>query len=220
MRFRYLLPCLVASASAITVWACGSSSDGELTAPAPDAGDAMTTPDGSTSSTSSSGSSGTADGGGDGGTSSGALGGDGGIDPPDAGPGGDLTKVTCGATSCAIPAETCCVSDVGNGALGYACTAGTTCPRLTGGGDTTALKCTSAKNCAAGTVCCVMQTKGVTTSSCQATCTSGNGTDSAQLCDPSAGDGGGCPAADPCSNKSINDWGLPKTFGTCGGKGN
>lgn len=146
---------------------------------------------------------------------------DGGIDPADAGPGGDTANVACGATTCPIPAEICCVSDVPNGGRGYVCVAGATCPTPAGGGDTTALQCTSAANCAAGTVCCVKQDKGVTASACQPSCGGGTGGgDTAQLCDRGAPDGGGCPASAPCSNENIGDWGLPRTFATCGGRGN
>ena len=42
-----------------------------------------------------------------------AGGGDGGINPPDAGPGGTTTVINCGSTSCAIPAQTCCVDRLG-----------------------------------------------------------------------------------------------------------
>jgi hypothetical protein len=39
-----------------------------------------------------------------------------------------------------------------------------------------------------------------------------------QLCNPAAPDSG-CPHADPCSTSNIQDWGLPQSFGTCGGRG-
>lgn len=141
---------------------------------------------------------------------------DGGIDPPGAGPGGDTGSISCGATTCLLASETCCITEpAGAGDRAYACVLGSTCP-APNGGDVVALKCTGAANCAAGTVCCVDQNNDDTTSTCKATC----GGNEAQLCDPKAGDAGGCPSSDPCSNKDINDWNLPNTFGTCGGQGN
>lgn len=186
-------------AAAITA-ACGS--DAGSTIPDPDAGEAG----------SSGASSGPREAG------AGGVTADGGIDPPGAGPGGDTNQIACGTTTCPIPAETCCVSDVQNGGRGFACVAGSTCPQPAGGGgDTTALKCASSANCASGTVCCVTENGGVASSECKASCTGG---DSAQLCDPKQGDAGGCPEASPCSSKDIGDWGLSPPFATCGGIGN
>lgn len=143
---------------------------------------------------------------------------DGGIDPPNAGPGGDTATIACGATTCPIPAETCCVSEVGgSGNNAFACVASATCPTVPSGGETAALKCTGAANCGPGTVCCIRYNEPRAASECKASC----GKNEAQLCDPKAADGGGCPAADPCSNDNIGDWGkLPDGFATCGGKGN
>jgi hypothetical protein len=142
---------------------------------------------------------------------------DGGIDPADAGPGGDLTKISCGSTQCFIPGETCCIARLPNGPPdhSYSCVNGPGCPPAAGGADTTALKCSGAANCAAGTVCCVRQNNNTTASECKATC-AGN---EAQLCDPAAATSG-CAAGTACSNKNITDWWLPRTFATCGGKGN
>ncbi len=138
------------------------------------------------------------------------------MDPPDAGPGGDIANIACGTTTCPIPAETCCVSELANGGdRSFACVAGATCPNPGGGGDVAALKCSSSANCAAGTVCCVSEKDGRAASECKATC--GNG--EAQLCDRNAPDGGGCPSSDPCSNDNIGDWGnLPRSYATCGGQ--
>lgn len=206
MRVLVLFLSIATIGAGAGVWlGCGGTSGDAFTIPAPDGGEGGA--NGSSGGPREAGANGVTA--------------DGGVDPASAAPGGDTTSIACGATSCPIPAESCCVTDLpNNGGRSYACVAGSSCPAAAGGGDTTALKCSSAANCAAGTVCCVMQTNGVTTSACQATCVSGKGTDTAQLCDPKAPDGGGCPAGAPCSNDSIGDWGLPKTFATCGGKGN
>lgn len=223
MRLHHVLPLVVAAGSGIAVWACGSDdmnndlvsqSDGGATS-------SSSSSSGSTSSTSSSGSSGTTDGGGgDGGDggSSGALGGDGGIDPPDAGPGGSVTSITCGATSCALPAQQCCVSQVpgpANSAYGCVAASDAGCPQPAGGGDVTSLKCSAQANCPTNTVCCVRQTNNGAASECKASCNNNE----AQLCDPKAATTG-CPQQDPCSNNNIGDWGLPNTYATCGGMGN
>lgn len=146
-----------------------------------------------------------------------AGGGDGGIDPPDAGPGGTTTVINCGSTSCAIPAQTCCIDTLGGGMTAYGCA--TTCAGLDAGGngnnDTAALKCSAQANCAAGTVCCVRQVgNNGAASECKATC----GGNEAQLCDVTAAVPG-CTGS-TCSNDKIGDWNLPDTYATCGGKGN
>jgi hypothetical protein len=92
---------------------------------------------------------------------------------------------------------------------------GKDCGAIDGGGnpkDSIALQCSGSANCGGGKVCCVSSTKGVASSECLPSC----GPDSAQLCDPSA-TSSGCGDAGACSNQNIGDWGLPGTFGTCGG---
>lgn len=147
------------------------------------------------------------------------LGGDGGA-PLDAGPGGSTTSITCGTTMCALPAQTCCVYPLANPPpdFSYACAVGACADAGGGGGgpDVTALKCSGAANCPASTVCCVSQTNAGTSSDCQASCTNKQ----AQLCDPAATPTGCAGDAGVCSNANIGDWGLPGSFGTCGGKGN
>lgn len=220
MRSHVLLFGAVVVGAAGTVWACGSDDEGTGIVTQSDGGGGSSTSSSgagsssgaSSSGGSSSGSSGTNDGG----TSSGALGGDGGIDPPDAGPGGDTTKVNCGATSCALATDLCCASELGGGARAYGCAnADAGCPAPSGGGDVAALTCSAQANCPANTVCCVRQTGAGAASACKAAC-DGN---EAQLCDPNATDAG-CPQSDPCSNDNIGDWVLPDTYATCGGKGN
>jgi hypothetical protein len=198
---------VVAIGGAGAVVACGSEA----------VGSDLTAPDAS-SEASSSGSSTTSGGGrtpDDAGVTA-----DGGIDPPEAGAGGNTTTIACGATTCPIPAETCCVSELqAGGNNSFACVVGTTCPAPPGGGDTAALKCSGQANCATGTVCCIriVADGDDAASECKASCTG----DEAQLCDLKAGDAGGCPAAAPCSNSNIDDWGqLPRGFATCGGRGN
>jgi hypothetical protein len=149
-----------------------------------------------------------------------AKGGDGGVNPPDAGPGGTATVLACGATTCAIPAEACCVDTVntdGGRGKAYACAASDAgCGG--GGGDSTELQCSGAANCPATMVCCVHQTARGAASACQASCTKNQ----AQLCDKTAmptgcgGDGG----ATMCSSNNIGDWGLSAPYATCGGRGN
>lgn len=146
---------------------------------------------------------------------------DGGVNPPNAGPGGSTSTLNCGSTTCAIPATACCISEVQGGGVAYACATACGDGNVGNGGgndheggDTTTLKCTGASNCAAGTVCCIRQVDNGASSECKASCTR----DDAQLCDPAAATTG-CAATSPCSNSQIRDFGLPKTFGTCGGKG-
>jgi len=88
-------------------------------------------------------------------------------------------------------------------------------PDAGGGGDTNvaSLKCTASANCTTGQVCCIQNTAAGASSECKASCGGGE----EQLCDPNAPDGGGCPQSDPCSNDGVGDFGLPKTFGICGG---
>jgi len=143
-----------------------------------------------------------------------AGGGEGGIDPPDAGPGGTTTILNCGSTTCAIPAQACCVDRLGGGMTAYSCAA--TCAGVDAGADTTALKCSGQANCAAGTVCCVHQVGGNgAASECQASC----GQNQAQLCAPMAAVSG-CDAGVTCSSNNVGDWNLPPSYATCGGKGN
>ena len=150
-----------------------------------------------------------------------AGGGDGGVNPPDAGPGGTTTILNCGATTCAIPAQACCVDLLGGGMTAFSCA--TTCAGLDAGAggnnnDTAALKCSGQANCAAGTVCCVRQVgNNAAASECKATC----GGNEAQLCDVAAVPTG-CAAGqgNACSNNNIGDWALPQSFATCGGMGN
>jgi hypothetical protein len=141
-------------------------------------------------------------------------------------PGGSTSALSCGTASCVIPGESCCLTETG-GAFSFSCVVGSSCPAAAGdagpggngngqNGNTATLQCTSAANCAAGTVCCVSApNNGTTSSECKTSCTG----DVAQLCDPNAATTG-CAAAQPCSSRNIGDWGLPQTFATCGGKGN
>jgi hypothetical protein len=155
--------------------------------------------------------------GGGGASDGGATGSDGGVNPPGAGPGGSTSQLTCGSTSCAIPAETCCVVSSGSN-TSYGCVSGTSCPApdAGAGGDSIALKCSGAANCSPGTVCCVSKQGAVATSACEVTCTASY---QAQLCDLNA-PSTGCPTSAACSSKNVGDWGLPSTYATCGGMGN
>ena len=209
--------------SAVAFWVgCGSSSDDSLinagndggseasTTPPPpppppnppppppsDAGDAGTLPDG-------------------------AIAADGGTNIQDAGPGGDTTSLPCGAATCAIPSQSCCVANT-NGGRNYLCVVGpaTNCPVPDAGGqpEVVALKCSSSANCAATEQCCAnVGAGGIAQSSCVpwGTCGSadaGAGNEHAVFCTLDAGNVG-CDAGVTCVQN--NDWGLPKNFGTCG----
>lgn len=196
--------------------ACGGSDGASdpLTQPAPDGG--STLPEGSTTKADTGTGTDAATATDTGTGQQEAGGGDGGINPADAGPGGSTSVITCGSTSCSIPAQTCCVDRLGGGMTAYGCAA--SCPQIDAGGDTVALKCSGQANCAAGTVCCVRQTgANGAASDCKPSC---NGNE-AQLCDPAAAVSG-CTggAGNACSNNNIGDWNLPQTYATCGGKGN
>ena len=216
MQTHYLLLGCTAIGAGI-FWACGSDEDAAVVNQGD--GGAASSSSSSGGGTSSSGatsgsSSGTSGGNDGGGTSSGALGGDGGINPPDAGPGGDTTKIACGTTFCALANDECCVAELGGGQRSYGCASvDAGCP--TNGGDVAALKCSGQANCPSGMVCCVRQTNAGAASACKATCTG----DEAQLCDKNAADAG-CPPSDPCSSADIGDWGLSNAYATCGGQGN
>lgn len=194
--------------------ACGGSdgANDALTATDTEAGTGL--PEAGTSDTSTSAND--AASGTDTGTGQQDSGGDGGIDPPDAGPGGTTSTIKCGSTTCAIPAQTCCVDTLPGNMTAYGCA--TTCPGLDAGGgggiDTAALKCSGQANCAAGTVCCVRQVNNAAASECKASCA---GTE-AQLCDVNVA-ASGCNG-NTCSNNNIGDWNLPPSYATCGGKGN
>lgn len=146
---------------------------------------------------------------------------DGGVNPPDAGPGGSTTTLTCGTATCSIPAQSCCVQG-GGGTTSFSCVAGN-CPvpdAGAGGGDVTQLKCSGTANCTSGNVCCARQQvvngRDVVTSQCQATCTGG----SVQLCDPKAATSGCADAGATCVHPAGGgDLALPTSYGTCGGQG-
>jgi hypothetical protein len=121
--------------------------------------------------------------------------------------------LACGASSCKIPTETCCVARAG-GSFTFSCVTGARCPSTGGGNQPTALKCANTADCSGGTVCCVTQANNQTVSACKSAC----GNNDAQLCDPAASPTG-CPASAPCSSDKIGDWQLPSPFATCGGKG-
>jgi hypothetical protein len=118
--------------------------------------------------------------------------------------GGGGSTLACGPFTCKLPGEQCCVSATPT----YSCMG--KCPP-----NDTALKCASAANCGGGEVCCVSQNP--LQSACMKAC--GNG--DAMLCDPAATPAANrCANSAPCSTKNIGDWGLPSTYGTCGGVGN
>lgn len=213
---------VVGSVSTAVLFACGVTAVGAESADA--SVDGMSsgtsgTPLGVPSSSSgASGSSGTTDAGGARSADEAGVTADGGIDPPGAGPGGNLTEIKCGATMCPIPAETCCVANLpGQGNRLYLCVVGATCPPIPDVSGTAALKCSTGANCPGGTVCCVRDTGGDRAASeCKASCAS----DEAQLCN-SAAPNTGCPESAACSNDNIGEWGdLPDGYATCGGKGN
>lgn len=225
MHSKSLLACVAFTigCGGLAVWA-GCGSDESTVASAGDGGAGSSSGGSSSGATSSSGtasSSGASSGGTDGGDGGGSSSGgnpDGGIDPPDAAPGGDTTKLACGATTCALPAQQCCVGEVaGPGDLSYGCLTASDggCPQPAGGGDVTTLKCSGSANCPANTVCCVSQVNNGAASECKASC----GNNEARLCDPSKPNADGCPNAEQCLNDAAKDWGLPDSYGTCDGQG-
>ena len=140
----------------------------------------------------------------------------------DAGPGGTVSQIACGSTSCSLATDFCCVYRANNPPPEFLfdCASGSGCPtNPAANNDATALACSSAANCPPSTVCCVNDNGRRVWSQCQTACTSGSGVQSAQLCDPTAATTG-CPTSQPCSSNSIGDWGLPRGFATCGGVGN
>ena len=145
---------------------------------------------------------------------------DAGLDGLTWGIGGTTSLLLCGNNQngtaklvCAIPAELCCLVGPAIDAV-FSC--GATCPNVNPGKHpgSAALACNSAANCGPGLSCCVRGENGQTVSRCEASCA----TASAQLCDFFAPMGtGGCPADKPCSHAFVNEFGLPPTYGTCGG---
>jgi hypothetical protein len=202
------LLCVLAVAGGIAVWVGCGSDEATNDTTTPDGGTPRTDPTTTTPSVEPDGS-----------TPSRARGGDGGIDPPDAGPGGDTTIVACGGTTCALATDTCCVGQLRGDQIGYGCTPTTDagCPIPAGGGDVAALKCSGQANCTAGTVCCIRRTRTGAASQCKQACDADN---EAQLCDLTATTTG-CAQGDDCSNDNIRDWGqLPDSYATCGGRSN
>jgi hypothetical protein len=144
----------------------------------------------------------------------------------DAGPGGDGAAVSCGAASCNLPSETCCVYDEPNASFLVSCSNGASCPKVTAADAgplvNIALQCEVAENCPANHVCCLTKyANGSVASHCEAACA--GGTLSVQMCSVSASDAG-CEVPDggdaglaTCSSANINSWGLPNGFATCGG---
>ncbi|MGH7298077.1 MAG: hypothetical protein ACRELB_24265 [Polyangiaceae bacterium] len=123
------------------------------------------------------------------------------------------TTIACGAATCSLPSQLCCVTQAGGGGGGgftYACVSGSTCPTSGGGGNPpVGLQCTSTEACATGDVCCFDGT--TNTATCAPTC---NGNNTTQLCDPNAASSG-CPQGQPCQAGGVD--GLPQSQGTCGG---
>jgi hypothetical protein len=118
----------------------------------------------------------------------------------------------CGSSTCQS-FEACCVYDLSGASPQYECHA--TCPAPQGGAQLSVLACTSTADCPGG-VCCIHRTNGQSVSACETQCNAAN--NEAQLCDPQA-TSSGCPSDLQCSTSSASDWGLPSTFGTCGGQG-
>lgn len=168
--------------------------------------------------------------GGGGGGSGGTGATSGGVNPADAGPGGTTTQLSCGNTSCAIPAQVCCITPTSAG-LAYGCETGTCAlPDAgqgnggdggqggnQGGGDVNLvmLSCSDQANCPTGTVCCATRSDATgTVAACQmgTSCQK----DGIQLCDPAAPAAtNGCPSGQQCISDNIQDLGLPASFGRC-----
>lgn len=199
-RERWLRVCAVFSSTAIAAVACGGAATTSVDAPIPAEG-GNDGNDGASMTDASFPPGAVLDGG------AGAEG----------GPGGDAAALPCGAIACPTAGAICCAYPQGSGGFAYACVGGSTCPASDGGTQTpTVLGCTSAANCAGGTVCCVRrnddnQGAASSTTECKPSC----GSREAQLCDPGAATSGCAGAA--CSSANIASWSLPASFATCGG---
>ena len=95
-----------------------------------------------------------------------------------------------------------------------------------------ALRCESSASCQGGDVCCIRVNGFSVSSSCvepddcereseeeereRAKRDPGGEGMHAQLCDPAAGEGAGCPKGVACEAAGAAKWRLPPTFGTCG----
>jgi hypothetical protein len=140
------------------------------------------------------------------------------------GPGGGIGSITCGAATCPLPQEHCCTynNDRPPPLYLFACADGTGCPKIDNASDSVALGCSSAANCPADKVCCLVNDNTPTnTASCVAPADckdDGDRVIKAQLCDPNAA-ASGCTPGFPCSSMNILTWNLPPGYATCGGKG-
>lgn len=124
------------------------------------------------------------------------------------GPGGNATQISCGAATCNIATTACCAIPAGVGCF----TCGSTCPSRV-----PTLRCTRRSNCGSGQVCCIQRSgDGAVGSQCvlAGTCGNDGNTHRAELCDPSSAT---VCAPERCLSNNIEAWGLPGTFGTCGG---
>jgi hypothetical protein len=131
-----------------------------------------------------------------------------------------VVTISCGSTTCPTSTSICCAYPPADdaGAFSYQCVVGDVCPDVDAGiPKPTALGCTSTATCTNGNVCCVRPNDLMVgpqghISECRGMCDSDDG----QLCDPSAATSG-CAASAPCSSANVTSWGVPSTFGTCGG---
>jgi hypothetical protein len=146
----------------------------------------------------------------------------GGVDAADTGP--PITHVKCGSIACAEPQFCCIYSTAVPGSFDSQCNSSASCPSKVGDTLTATLACSAAGNCSIGDVCCITKdgTSGAVTSKCMSPSACRNsgsgGTTAAFLCNPLAG-ANECPSsAGPCENNNINAWGLPDSYGTCGGE--
>jgi hypothetical protein len=123
-------------------------------------------------------------------------------------------QLRCGARTCLLPAEQCCVYESPTGGPSqYACTTSANCPNRPPSQNSVALQCEAAANCPAGTRCCIIDSQGNLHSRCQDGCPAPN---AATLCDRSAIPTG-CPGNAPCSTNNSESWSLNSNFATCGG---
>lgn len=141
--------------------------------------------------------------------------------PSEGGPGTSTTELRCGVSTCSIPGQSCCV-DFSQGPpqeLSFACVNGSDCPAPdsgpTAGQPGVSLKCQGAANCQAGTVCCISKIQNTVFARCTPVC----GTGEAQLCEPNATAPGCSNVSGSCSSANVESWGLPSSYGTCGGVG-
>jgi hypothetical protein len=124
-------------------------------------------------------------------------------------PGGDTASLPCNATSCSIPAQTCCAyRAIDGGAFTAACA--TSCAPIGSGQDRlSALKCSGLSNCGSSARCCYTRTgQDTIESSCRPVCNTLAG--ETELCELASSS---CLPGFVCTKFGGST--LPATYGYC-----